>query len=159
LQIGNPLKSDISIGALFDARQAAWCTSQMQESGGEIVLGGTSNGNYLPASLVEKPNLESALVREGLFGPALWIAPGTREDFVKLWPTNQYPLCAGTFSDSDQMWWLSHLPNVARIVFNGDTSIEHIFEPWGGYPASGANTVSIWHEKYTRVVSVDELAD
>lgn len=157
LSSGNPLQNDVSIGALFDARQAAWCASQMQESGGEILLGGKADGNYLPASLVEKPDFDSALVREGLFGPSLWIAPGTREDFVKLWPRNQYPLCAGVLSDDDPLWWLSHLPNVARIVFNGDTSVEHIFEPWGGYPASGANAVSIWHEKYTRVVSVDEI--
>ena len=156
LQTGNPLENDVAIGALFDVRQAAWCASQMQESGGEITLGGTSDGNYLPASLVEKPNLESTLVREGLFGPALWIAPGTRDEFINLWPQNQYSLCAGVLSDFDKMWWLQNLPNAARLVFNGDTSIEHIFEPWGGYPASGANPVSIWHEKYTRVVSIDE---
>lgn len=156
LTVGDPLHNDVSIGALFDVRQAAWCMAQMLESGGEILVGGTADGNYLPASLVEMPNLESGLVREGLFGPALWIAPGTRDDFVNLWPRNHYPLCAGVLSDFDKIWWLQRLPNVARIVFNGDTSIEHIFEPWGAYPASGANAVSIWHEKYTRVVSVDE---
>ena len=159
LKTGDPLQNDVSIGALFDARQAAWCVCQMQESGGEITLGGVCDGNYLPASLVEKPSFESALVREGLFGPALWIAPGTREDFVELWPQNQFPLCAGILADSNKMWWLQNLPNVARVVFNGDTSIEHIFEPWGAYPASGANAVSLWHEKYTRVVSVDEMKE
>lgn len=161
LRIGNPLNEDVQVGALFDARQVAWCALQMQECGGEILLGGTAEGNYLTASLVEKPNFDSNLVREGLFGPVLWIAPGTREDFVNLWPKNRYPLCAGVLcGDCDsqsQMWWLSHLPNVARVVFNGDPSIEHIFEPWGGYPRSGANPVSLWHEKYTRVVSVDDL--
>lgn len=159
LLVGEPFDDEVDIGALFDERQAQWCAEQMQESGGEILVGGADNGNYLPASLVEKPNLESSLVREGLFGPALWIAPGTRDDFIRLWPQNQYPLCAGVLSDLDKDWWLRHLPNAARLVFNGDTSIEHIFEPWGGYPASGANPVSIWHEKYTRVVSVDETAE
>jgi acyl-CoA reductase-like NAD-dependent aldehyde dehydrogenase len=156
LQTGNPLQNDVHIGALFDARQAAWCASQMQESGGAMLVGGASDGNYLPASLVEKPNPESSLVREGLFGPALWIALGTRDDFIQLWPQNKYPLCAGVLSHSDKSWWLRYLPNAARIVFNGDTSIEHIFEPWGAYPGSGANAVSLWHEKYTRIVSVDE---
>jgi hypothetical protein len=41
---------------------------------------------------------------------------------------------------------------------NGDPSIEAVFEPWGGYPASGINPVSVWMEKYTRVVALDEPA-
>jgi acyl-CoA reductase-like NAD-dependent aldehyde dehydrogenase len=163
LKVGNPLENNVDIGVLFDARQSQGCADQMQQSGGTIVIGGEADGNYLQVSLVEKPNWKSALVREGLFGPALWIAPGTRDDFIACWPNNHYPLCAGVLSGKcsaeEQVWWLSRLPNLARLVFNGDTSIEHIFEPWGGYPGSGANPVSIWHEKYTRVISIDTAFD
>lgn len=159
LTVANPVEGDPIIGPLFDAKQAQWCAEQMAQSGGEILLGGSSDGNYLSPSLVEKPDYGSSLIVEGLFGPALWIAPGTREDFVKAWPQNQYPLCAGVLSNSDQDWWLTHLPNAARVVFNGDPSIEDIFEPWGGYPASGANPVSVWHEKYRRVVAVDDVTE
>ena len=47
------------------------------------------------------------------------------------------------------------LPNLARLVVNGDPSQEHIFEPWGGYPASGANPVDHWPSKYQRLVQID----
>jgi hypothetical protein len=39
---------------------------------------------------------------------------------------------------------------------NSDPTIEHIFEPWGGYPESGLNPVGTWKEKYQRVVAIDE---
>lgn len=155
LKCGHPLTKNVAVGALFDAAQAAWCLEQIASSGGTI-FGGACEGNYLAPAVVEKPDLDSALVREGLFGPVLWINPGTREDFVRLWPSNRYPLCAGVLSRENPDWWLQNLPNAARIVCNGDPSVEHIFEPWGGYAPSGANPVSVWHQKYTRVVSIDE---
>jgi succinate-semialdehyde dehydrogenase/glutarate-semialdehyde dehydrogenase len=155
INTGNPLIENVNVGPLFDAAQAQWCVGQMQSSGGEI-FGGECDGNYLKPAVIEEPSFDSAIIREGLFGPALWIAPCERDEFIRLWPRNKYPLCAGILSDEKPQWWLASLPNAARIVWNGDPSIEHIFEPWGGYPSSGANPVSIWHEKYTRVVSIDE---
>ncbi len=160
LKCGNPLTENVAVGALFDDAQAQWCVEQMQNSGGKILLGGTRDGNYLAPSLVERPEWKSPLVREGLFGPALWIDIGLEASFEGLWLTNKHPLCAGILapglSADLKSYWLQNLPNAARIVFNGDPSIEHIFEPWGGYPPSGANPVGVWHEKYTRVVSIDE---
>ena len=46
------------------------------------------------------------------------------------------------------------MPNLARLVVNGDPCVEYIYEPWGGYPATGTNTVSHWHRKYLRSVQV-----
>jgi acyl-CoA reductase-like NAD-dependent aldehyde dehydrogenase len=144
-------------GPLFDEAQTQWCVEQIHNSGGEILIGGGRDGNYLRPSLVDSPPSTCSLVREGIFGPAMWIARGDAVEFIRLWPQNSYPLCAGILQVNPEIAkWLSHLPNAARVVFNGDPSIEHIFEPWGAYPASGANIVSAWHEKYTRVVSVDE---
>jgi acyl-CoA reductase-like NAD-dependent aldehyde dehydrogenase len=159
LRAGNPVTEDVRIGPLFDEAQAMWCERQIGESDGGILCGGRRAGNLLSPTLVDNPSPRSSLVTEGLFGPALWIAPGDREAFVTRWRQNQYPLCAGVLSPStDAVWWSSSLPNLARLVVNGDPSVEHIFEPWGGYPASSANKVSAWREKYQRIVSVDEPA-
>jgi acyl-CoA reductase-like NAD-dependent aldehyde dehydrogenase len=157
LTVGNPLAAHVDVGPLFDEEQARWCQQQIEQSGGSVLCGGKRNGNLLHPTLVEHPAPHSALVCEGLFGGGLWITAGTRDEFVSWWQQNQYPLCAGVLDPAaDTAWWLSRLPNVARLVVNGDPSVEHIFEPWGGYPSSGMNSVSVWHEKYQRVVSVDE---
>jgi acyl-CoA reductase-like NAD-dependent aldehyde dehydrogenase len=154
---GNPLTADVDVGPLFDEAQAKWCQQQMKDSGGRILCGGGRNANLLHPTLVENPALDSTLMSEGLFGSGLWVAAGDHEEFVALWQKNRYPLCAGVLSPSaDVSWWISHLPNLARLMINGDPSVEYIFEPWGGYPASSMNPVGIWHEKYQRAISIDE---
>jgi acyl-CoA reductase-like NAD-dependent aldehyde dehydrogenase len=158
LNVGNPLTGDADVGPLFDEAQAQWCQQQIETSGGTVLCGGGRHANLLHPTLVENPEPNSSLVSEGLFGSALWIAAGDRDRFISLWQRNRYPLCAGVLApDADATWWISHLPNLARIVLNGDPSVEYIFEPWGGYPGSGMNLVGAWHEKYQRVVSIDEL--
>lgn len=158
MRFGSALGDDVEVGPVFDEAQAAHGLDQIGRSGGRILCGGRRTENLLHPTLIESPLAESALVREGVFGPALWIQSGTAENFVRLWPKNRYPLCAGVLSPSiDEIWWLGHLPNLARFVVNGDPSVEDVFEPWGGYPGSGLNPVGAWDEKYRRLVQVDRL--
>lgn len=158
LKAGNPVTEDVHVGPLMDEEQSAWCEARIRESGGSVLCGGTRAGNLLHPTLVEKPEWSSGLVTEGLFGTALWIAPGDAGEFANRWRSNRFPLCAGVLSPGiDIEYWLAQLSNVARLCVNGDPSIEHIFEPWGGYPTSGVNPVSTWLQKYQRVVAIDEL--
>lgn len=105
--------------------------------------------------LVERPDLSCALVREGVFGPVFWVSPGTEEDFQRLWTRNQFPLCAGVLANGSPTDWALRLPNLSRLVIDGDPSIEDPLEPWGGYPKSGSSPVASWMEKYSRVVQID----
>ena len=160
LRVGNPLaETEGSVGPLFDDAQAAWCEQQVTESGGTILCGGERSGNRLAPTLVEEPRQNSGLVTNGVFGPVLWIASGERDDFARRWAANRFPLCAGVLSpgarSSDASWWLGRLSNLARLVMNGDPSEECLWEPWGGYGASGTNPVGAWADKYRRVVQVD----
>jgi acyl-CoA reductase-like NAD-dependent aldehyde dehydrogenase len=159
LSYGNPLTEEVRVGPLFDEKQALGCQQQLHESGGTLLCGGKRTGNLLQPTLISEPSCQSTLVNEGIFGPALWIAPGTAEEFCELWQSNRYPLCAAVLSPgADASWWASRLRNLSRLILNGDPSLEHIHEPWGGYPSSSANTVSRWIEKYQRVVQVDAPA-
>lgn len=156
ISAGNPLEADVEIGPLLDESQAEHCLALVMESGGAVLAGGRRDGSLLMPTLVSEPPQDSALVCKGVFGPVMWIAPGTFGDFQALWPRNRYPLCAGILSSSNarEQRMLS-LPNLARLVINGDPSEEYMYEPWGGYPAAGNNTVSQWHRKYLRPVQVD----
>lgn len=157
LKAGNPLTEDVQVGPLLDELQGEWCERRAQESGGDILCGGTREGNLLHPTLVDHPSPLSPLVSDGLFGCAMWITAGDQDDFVSWWPRNRFPLCAGVLSPSvDPGWWQVRLPNLARLTINSDPSVEHIFEPWGAYPESGVNPVGTWREKYQRIVSVDE---
>lgn len=158
LRAGNPIADEaVHAGPLLDELQGEWIERRIQESGGKVLCGGKREGNLLQPTLVEKPDPGSALISDGIFGCALWIAPGDQDIFVQWWPHNRFPLCAGVLSPSvDLSWWLVRLPNLARLTVNSDPTIEHIFEPWGGYPESGLNPVGTWKEKYQRVVAIDE---
>ena len=121
-----------------------------------MLAGGSRDGNLLAPTLAAEPREDSELVSHGFFGAALWLAPGDIDRFAALWRRNRYPLCAGVLTRSgDPQRYLHGLPGVARLVVNGDPSVEYMYEPWGGYPASGANAVSYWHRKYLRTVQVD----
>jgi glyceraldehyde-3-phosphate dehydrogenase (NADP+) len=160
LRVGSPLDAATEVGPLFDEKQTDWCKTQIQESGGTVLCGGGKDDNILQPTLVEEPNRDSSLVREGIFGPALWVGSGDSDAFFELWSANRYPLCAGILAPSlpnDQA--LSQLHGVARLVVNGDPSVEHIYEPWGAYPSSGLNIVGHWHHKYQRVISLDTRTD
>lgn len=144
------------VGPLFDEAQATWCEEQLKQSGGGVLSGGRREGNLLAPTLMEHPNQESSLVREGVFGPALWISSGDADTFQSWWMNNRYPLCAGVLGISpDEAATSWPLRNVARMVVNGDPSVEHIYEPWGGYPSSGFNAVGEWMHKYLRTISLD----
>ncbi len=159
LRAGDPVSQDVDVGPLFDEGQAEWCQQQLLTSGGTVLAGGKRAGNLLEATLIACPDRNSGLVAQGIFGPGLWIMPGEQSTFIEWWAQNRYTLCAGVLSAQPALeWWLARLTGVARLSVNGDPSVEHIFEPWGGYPESGSNPVSIWLEKYQRVVAIEEPA-
>jgi acyl-CoA reductase-like NAD-dependent aldehyde dehydrogenase len=156
IKFGNPLEADIQVGPLLDESQAEHIIGSISDSGATIIAGGQRNRNLLEPTLSAEPREDSELLTQGIFGPALWITPGDIDEFTMLWRKNRYPLCAGILTNSDKIEdYLCRLPGVARLVMNGDPSIEYLYEPWGGYPSSGTNPVSHWHKKYLRTVQID----
>ena len=156
---GDPTRPGIQVGPLMSEEQADQCLARMHASGAEILVGGRHDGSLLSPTLVAEPAADSELISHGFFACALWIVPGDLDSFARLWLRNRYPLCAGVLSGTtDPAPYLRALPGVARLVLNGDPSIEYLYEPWGGYPASGTNPVSHWHTKYLRTVQLDHPA-
>ncbi len=156
LVTGDPKDPATQVGPLFDEQLAERNLQILSNSGGRLLCGGGGSGSLLFPALIESPDPRSELVSEGVFGCALWIASGTEEDFVRLWPSNRFPLCAAVYEGPDSRdAWLSRLPNLARLCVNGDPSHEDPFEPWGGYPCSGNSPVAVWIDKYRRTCQVD----
>lgn len=140
---------------LGDDDAASHCYRLASEAGSGVVAGGGPDGAFVYPMLVVEPNMQSKLVREGAFGPTLWVVPGIPQDFHAHWLYNRFPLCAAVLGrEIDADAWTT-LANVARLVINGDPSLEDPLEPWGGYPATGNNPVSDWYSKYRRAVQID----
>jgi acyl-CoA reductase-like NAD-dependent aldehyde dehydrogenase len=138
-----------------DPAEALAAMARATESGGKVLTGGHPHASEAPPTLVANPDEASMLVRQGVFGPVLWICAGDAVEFRRRWPRNRFPLCAAVIArEVDVDSWAS-LGNLARLVVNGDPSLEDPIEPWGGYPSTGNNPVSGWYEKYRRSVQVD----
>ena len=145
-----------AVGPVFDEAQAAWCRERIVGCGGEIAVGDEPRGTLLPPTLVLEPRTDSPLVREGAFGPVLWLALGDADAFAAFWRTNRFPLGAAILQEpTDPAAWAARLPGLARLVVNGDPSVEDPFEYWGGYPPSGQNPVSPWLSKYRRTLQIE----
>ncbi len=104
--------------------------------------------------LIDRPRSDSRLVRQGIFGAALWLMPGDEALLRAMWLKNEYPLCFAFFGSTGGERFCN-LPNLARLVINGDPSIEDPLEPWGGYGRSGTSRVEEWHYKYRRPLQID----
>ena len=147
----------VDVGPLFSDLHARNTRQVVERSEGIEHRSGNDGQSVFAPTLVVDPRLDSDMVREGVFAPALWISSGTWDEFVRLWPTNRYPLCAGVLSaDPGVLRAARRLPNASRVVLNGDPSIEDPREPWGAYPRCGLNPVGEWARKYLRAVQIDE---
>lgn len=161
LRAGHPLAEDVRVGPLFSEQQAIQLVSALRETAAmKVLCGGHASSAYFTPAIVSGVNPRDRLVREGLFGPALWIAP-VREEHVWEWlKANRFPLSDSLLStDRDMIQTFLNQSVAPRICLNADPSIESMFEPWGGYPPGGLNEVSNWTQKYRQAFVVDGKKD
>jgi acyl-CoA reductase-like NAD-dependent aldehyde dehydrogenase len=155
--VGEPHDVRTQVGPLFSAEHAAGLARDLRR-GSELRLlcGGASQGAYFAPAVVEGVALDHALVRQGLFGPAVWIHPVRPAQVFDWLRANAFPLSDTVLSTRPEVIESFALNSrAARICINEDPSIESMFEPWGGYPPSGLNPVSTWIEKYRQSYQID----
>ncbi len=156
LRVGHPMESDINVGPLFSAEHAMSLQKTIVESNGRILCGGYSGGVYFSPAIIEGVGLSDRLVQEGLFGPALWIHKVNEASVWEWLRGNRFPLSDTILSNNRELiQTFAENSRAARICVNEDPSVESMFEPWGGYPPSGLNPVSLWTEKYRQPYQLD----
>lgn len=157
LRVGHPLDQNMQIGPLFSEKQASGLRKNLQASPAlHTLCGGHVEGAYFAPAIIEGVDLRDPIAREGFFGPAIWIQ-SIQEDTVWNWlRENRFPLSDTVLSTNrDLIRDFAKNSKAARICVNEDPSVESMFEPWGGYPPSGFNPVSIWTEKYRQAFQLD----
>lgn len=160
LSLGHPMEAKTDVGPLFNSSQATHIEGLVRSGGGRFITGGKIEGAYIRPGLVEGVETGQALVSEGFMGPVVWLArvKFTESDY---WlKSNKYPLSDTILStDSNQIKSFVSRSKSPRVCINVDPSLESMFEPWGGYPPSGLNPVSIWTQKYRQTFQIDGHVD
>jgi len=156
LRVGHPLEPEVDVGPLFSVRHSMSLQESIRGIKGRILCGGNANGPFFSPAIAEGVGISDSLVREGIFGPVLWMQK-VNEDSVWEWlRANRFPLSDTILShDRDLIQLFAVNSKAARICVNQDPSIESMFEPWGGYTPSGSNPVSLWIEKYRQIYQLD----
>jgi acyl-CoA reductase-like NAD-dependent aldehyde dehydrogenase len=157
LRVGSPLEETVQIGPLFSEKQAVGLRRTLQDTpNGRILCGGTVNGAYFTPAIIEGVDMADAIAREGFFGPCIWIHPVRQETLWKWIRANRFPLSDTVLATrKDLIRNFARNSRAARICVNQDPSVESMFEPWGGYPPSGFNPVSVWMQKYRQTFQLD----
>jgi acyl-CoA reductase-like NAD-dependent aldehyde dehydrogenase len=157
LRVGDPTRADVEIGPLFSEKQAAGLRRTIAETAGARVLcGGEVRGAYFTPAVIEGVEPGQQIAREGFFGPVVWVAPVQPEEVGDWLRENRFPLSDTVLSASrEAIAAFARASHAARICVNADPSVESMFEPWGGYPPSGLNPVSVWTEKYRQTFQLD----
>lgn len=161
LGVGDPFASETRVGPLFSEQQAQGLRRQLLEARhGRLLFGGEVEGAYFKPAIVSGVTPDDALVHSGFFGPAVWIQPVSRERLSHWVRCNRFPLSDTVLSmRGDVIRDFANCSRAARVCVNADPSVESMFEPWGGYPPSGLNPVSLWVEKYRQAFQLDGQLD
>ncbi|OGF14381.1 MAG: hypothetical protein A2W00_12830 [Candidatus Eisenbacteria bacterium RBG_16_71_46] len=157
LRVGDPSDPATQVGPLFSHKQAQSLALALR--GGvqsRLLCGGEVHGAYFRPAVLEGVRVDDPLVQQGLFGPALWIQPIRGDALIDWMRANRFPL-SDTILSADTGFIRAFASNsrAARVCVNEDPSVESMFEPWGGYPPSGLNPVSVWTQKYRQTFQLD----
>ena len=156
LTLGDPFVEGTRIGPLFSESQARSLLTLVSAEGARVLSGGEVTGAYFRPSVVEGADMGHPMVREGLYGPALWIHPVRWSEVPRWLATNRFPLSDAVLSARpDAVREFASVSRAPRICVNADPSIESMFEPWGGYPPGSLNPVSPWVQKYRQSYQLD----
>jgi len=156
LALGDPFREETRVGPLFSESQAESLRRSLSSGGARVLVGGEVAGAYFGPTVVEGVGPRHPVVREGLYGPAVWIQPASWSEVPRWLGANRFPLSDAVLSARpDAIREFARLSRAPRICVNADPSIESMFEPWGGYPPGGLNPVSPWVQKYRQSYQLD----
>ena len=141
LPVGNPLDEGTLVGPLVSARQVARVSRFLDgipADGGEILTGGTIDGQYLQPTVVAGLRPDAPAAREEIFGPVVALfAVDSEDEAIALANSVRYGLGASVWTSD-----INRAVRVARQLEFGDVWINthyvrQVETPFGGWKESG----------------------
>lgn len=156
--MGDPLDPETRLGAMVSKAHFDKVASYLADAPTARVGGGTENGVFIEATMVELPSNDHRMAREEIFGPVLSvIEAGSFDEAIALANDSDYGLCASLFTANAK-----RALRGARMLRAGTVTVNSYGEgdistPFGGYNQSGFggrdNGVHA-HEQYTQLKTI-----
>jgi len=153
VRVGNPLYKDNDVGALISGTSfKVQSTVAEAKISPDKVYNYRVKNNIIYPTVIISPPMKSALVKEGVFAPVLWIKPVSNPGTViKLHKSlNSHGLCFSIFSNNKKsIDLLTKNIHVGRINIESSPVEVDVTSPWGGISKSGFGGPANWIERFT----------
>ncbi len=156
--MGDPLDPETRLGAMVSKAHFEKVASYLADAPKARVGGGTSDGAFVQATMVELPSNEHRMAREEIFGPVLSVIEvASFEEAIAVANDTDYGLCASLFTANAK-----RALRGARMLRAGTVTVNSYGEgdittPFGGYKQSGFggrdNGVHA-HDQYTQLKTI-----
>ena len=143
--VGNPAKSDVTIGPLINEKQAQKVEKLVHEAvehGAKLEIGGHANGVFFEPSLLSNIDADNPIFSKEIFGPvAVLLSFSSDDQAIELANDGNYGLSAGIItSNVGRGIQLGQQLNVGLLHINDQTVNDDTVNPFGGFGSSGNGT-------------------
>ncbi|MGW4032301.1 aldehyde dehydrogenase family protein [Streptomyces sp. NPDC004838] len=148
VRVGDGLSPDADMGPVSSKAQydkvlshlaAGALSGTVLVGGGAYTGDGVANGYYIEPTVVERPDTDSPLVQQEVFGPVVCLlSAADLDDAIRLANDTSYGLCAAVFTeDMDRARRFATAVDAGRVGVNMPTSVGDHHVPGGGRKNSG----------------------
>ncbi|MCC6949778.1 MAG: benzaldehyde dehydrogenase [Bradyrhizobiaceae bacterium] len=142
LPVGNPHTGQVALGPLITDKQTERVSRIVRDSidaGARLHAGGTADGRFFPATVIDKVTPSMPAFREEIFGPVVSVTTFANDDeAVQLANDTEYGLSAGILTASIARGKrIADRLRVGLVHVNDQTVNDDGFMPMGGRGASG----------------------
>ena len=142
LQAGDPRDPAVQVGPLIAPAEAERAQRWIQQAAGRgaaVLAGGERDGPVLAPALLRDPPLDSRIMTEEIFAPAVALASvRSLDEAIGLVNASEYGLQAGVFTqDLDAAFHAARQLRVGGVIINDTSSYHADAMPYGGVKDSG----------------------
>ncbi len=144
IRVGDGLSSDVDMGPVSSRAQFDKVLSYFgpDKLSGTVLTGGAAlpgDGYFIAPTIIDRPDPDSAIVQEEIFGPVVALLPvADLDEAIALANGTNYGLCAAIFTRTQEdALRFARAVDAGRVGVNVPTSVGDMTVPGGGRKNSG----------------------
>lgn len=156
--LGDPLDPETRLGAMVSSAHFEKVAGYLADAPAARVGGGTKDGAFVEATVVELPSNDHAMAREEIFGPVLSVLTvASFDEAIAVANDSDYGLCASLFTANAKRALRGARSLRAGTVTVNSYGEGDISTPFGGYKQSGfggRDNGMQAHDQYTQIKTI-----